>query len=485
MADEFPESSEATAIATPEDAIKLTQHVDISDVGPCKKHVKVAVDRGIIDAWLDEKFSNLVRQQPAHVPGFRPGKAPRKIIEKKFHKEVVNEVKNEVLMASLEQMAEENTLSPLSPPDLDPNAVVIPDEGPMVYEFDIEVRPEFDLPDYKGLKLRRPTHTFTDADVQKEERRVLQELGQIVPKEGAVAADDVVTADLVITHEGKEINRTSEIRVRIEKRLAFSDGVVENFAAQMTGAQVGETRTLNLVISQEVANESIRGVQMQAAFTVKDIKTVRLPELSPSLLSLFGVRSLDQFHELLQLRLERQLQYTQRQSARQQIMEQLAGNTNLELPRDLLVRQSRKALARRVMEMRSSGMTDAQIAGRQRVLEQDVIQSTAASLKEHFVLQKIAETASIEIEEVDIDQEIERLAVQSDESPRKVRARLEKEDLIETLATELLERKALALVLESATYEDYELNPSEADEGDVATVEAEVTPGTPETAPAN
>ena len=86
-----------------------------------------------------------------------------------------------------------------------------------------------------------------------------------------------------------------------------------------------------------------------------------------------------------------------------------------------------------------------------------MLKSTAAALKEHFVLQKIAEVEKIEIEDDDIDAEIERIADQTGESSRKVRARLEKEDLIEALAADLLERKALDLILRSATYEDYEL----------------------------
>ena len=126
--------------------------------------------------------------------------------------------------------------------------------------------------------------------------------------------------------------------------------------------------------------------------------------------------------------------------------------------------------------MRSAGMTDEQILGRQRVLEQDAIRSTAAALKEHFVLQKIAETEKLEIEDADIDAEIDRIADQTGESPRKVRARMEKEDLIEALATELLERKSLDLVLGSAEYEDYEMNPSDQEEGEVATMDATAVP---------
>jgi trigger factor len=127
------------------------------------------------------------------------------------------------------------------------------------------------------------------------------------------------------------------------------------------------------------------------------------------------------------------------------------------------------------MEMRSAGMSDEEIVGKRRLLEQDVVQSTAMALREHFVLQKIAEQEKIEINEAEIDAEIERIADRSNESPRKVRARMEKEDLIEALATELLERQALDLVLQNAEYEDVALK-AEDEEGEVATVAEQALP---------
>jgi len=471
--------TQSNSVTAP-DAIttKLPQTVEIRDVGPCKKHVKVTVDRAAIDARFDEKFSDLVRSDQSYVNGFRPGKAPRRIIERRYKKEVASEIKTEILMASLEQLAEEQAISPLSPPELDPGTIGIPDAGPFVYEFDIEVRPEFDLPGYKGLRLRRPTHSFTDADVTREARRFLEPFGQIVPKEDqTVGPDDLVTADVSIRRDGKELNKLEEVRIKVEKRLALADGVAEDFGRQMTGAKPGDTRTVDITLSQEVANPALRGTKVQAAFTVKDVKTVKPPELTAEVLGYFGVKTAEQFNELIRVRLERQLEYTQRQTARTQVLEKLAGDAKWELPQDLLRRQARKTLARRVMEMRSSGMTDEQIAGRQRVLELDSLRSTAAALKEHFVLQKIAELEKLEIEDADIEAEIEAIAERSGESYRKVKARMEKEDLIEALATELLERKALDLVLGSAEYDDYETDPAADDrEGEVATVSAPALP---------
>src|SRR6516165_7283152 len=96
-------------------------------------------------------------------------------------------------------------------------------------------------------------------------------------------------------------------------------------------------------------------------------------------------------------------------------------------------------------------------------------------VNEHFVLQKIAEVEKLDIDEDDLDDEIERLAIQNDESPRRVRARLEKEDLMEALATEIIERKALDLILDSAEYEEVPLDQGAG--APVATVETQTVPG--------
>lgn len=476
----FVDAAAGVAAAEDEGAIKLTQTVDIKDVGPCKKHVKVTVDRGAIDKRFDERFSELTLSDQPQVRGFRPGKAPRKMIEKQYYESVAEEIKSQVLMASLEQLAEDQAISPLSPPEFDPNLLNIPKEGAFVYEFDIEVRPEFDLPNYKGMKLRRPVHTYTPDEVEAEKKRLLEPYGQLVPKEPAVAdLFDTITADCTISFRGKEINKLDEVRVKVEPQLALSDGVAEDFGAKMKGAKPGDTREVDITISQESGAEQLRGQKVQASFVVKDVKTTRPPEITQDFLEgTFGVSTADSFTELVSAVLERRLEYSQRQAARQQVLEQIAAASTWELPQDMLRKQARKTLHRKLLEMKNSGMSDEQLKGRRRLLEQDVLKSTADALKEHFVLQKVAEVEKIEIEQEDIDNEIDRIAEQSGESFRKVKARLEKEDLMEAVAADLLERKALDMIISSATYEDYELKASDQT-AEVATVEAQAAPDAP------
>jgi trigger factor len=382
-------------------------------------------------------------------------------------------------MASLEQLAEEQDIAPLAPPDLEPGKIVIPKEGPLVYEFEVEVRPQFQLPNYKGLKLKRPVQTFVDTDVETEKRRLLEPYGQIVPKEGKspkVAIGDLVTCDITTRLGDQALNEVKEVRIKVDPRLALKDGVAEDFGKQMTGAKAGDTKTVDIKLSDAVANQALRGQTVKATFKIHDVKTVRLPELTPDILDQFGVSSEAQLDELLRVVLQRRLEYLQRQSARQQVINLVAEQALSELPQDLLVRQARRALQRKAVEMQSAGLSDQEVNGRLRMMQQDIVQSTAAALKEHFVLQKIAEDEKLDVNDDDIDAEIDRIAARTDESPRKVRARLEREDMLEALAAELLESKALDLILDNAEYEDVPLK-AEDQEAAVATTEAQAVQG--------
>jgi trigger factor len=275
--------------------------------------------------------------------------------------------------------------------------------------------------------------------------------------------------------DGKVIGSAKEVVFQVDDRLVFKDGVAQRFGEQIRGAKAGDKRDVELTLSDAVANADLRGRVVTASMEIKDVKTLRLPELTHDLLHNFGVHTPDQLRERVRVDLERRLEYSQRQSAREQVLAQISTAGNWELPRDLLMRQARKHLARKVMEMQEAGMSEDEIRGRQRLLQQDVMQSTALALKEHFVLQKIAEAEKIDVDNDEINDEIERLADQTGDAPRRVRARLEKDELIETLAAQIVERKALNLILDNAEYEDVSVD--EKPMRPVNTVEAQAVPG--------
>jgi len=463
---------------------KLRQEVEIKDIGPCKKHIKVVVDREDIDARMGDHFSKLVFE--SNVTGFRPGKAPRKLVEKRFFKEVGQQVKAEVLMASLQQLGDDYDLAPLSEPNIDIDKIEIPETGPMVYEFEAEVRPEFDLPEYRGLKLKRISRTFSDEDVTETRRRLLRQHGQVAPKDNGVAEmGDIVVVDMSIKDGDRQLGEFQESSLNVERQLAFKDGLIRNFADQIKGARAGDKRTFDVELSPQ-AGGGLGGKTVQAVMEVKDVKTVRLPDLTPEFVEEnFQVASAEQLDELIRVLLERNLEHTQRRSARLQVLQLLTGGKDWQLPEDLLKRQFRRARARRIMEMRSDGLSDEEIAKKIRLMEQDLLNETAVALQEHFVLQKIAELEDIEVDEDDLNDEIERIADQTGESPRKVRARLQKDDMLDALMAEMIERKALDLILETAEYVEEDQGQQSQDAAqkggagteELATVEVQAVPG--------
>jgi trigger factor len=120
----------------------------------------------------------------------------------------------------------------------------------------------------------------------------------------------------------------------------------------------------------------------------------------------------------------------------------------------MVSRQVDNALKRELFEMQQAGFTDEQIRARQNELLQNQISTTRQALKEHFVLDKIATEEKLVVTPQDKDIEIAYMAMQRGESPRKVRARIEKMGLMDNLDAQILERKAVDVVLAKAVFVD-------------------------------
>lgn len=115
------------------------------------------------------------------------------------------------------------------------------------------------------------------------------------------------------------------------------------------------------------------------------------------------------------------------------------------------------------MELQSHGFNQEQIKSHANDLQHNIMAYTARSLKEHFILERIAEDQKIEADPADFDTEIELLADQNDESPRRVRARIEKQGAMDTLRNQIIERKVIDLIESQAKFEEVPHIPAKAD----------------------
>ncbi len=463
--DEVEEKDDsAVAVEAEEESKDEPLHLDVQVASPsaCERHVTVTIAREDIERYFDDAFSEMM--PTAAVPGFRAGRAPRKVVEHRFRDEVSDQVKSALLLDSLEQISEEQRFTAISEPDFDLEAVEVPKEGPMTFEFKIEVRPEFDMPKWKGLKLNRPVREFSDADIDEQLEQMLSRYGQLVPVEGEAAEGDYISANITSTHDGKQLAHESETVVRIRPMLSFRDAKLEGFAKLMKGVKEGDKRTAEVTLSKDAPNADLRGKKVELEFEVLGVKKLKLPELTEEFLQEIGNFATEaELRDAIRKNLERQMEYQQQRIARGQISSLLTKSADWELPKGLLQRQSAREVERAVMELRRSGFSEAEIRARENQLRQNSTASTANALKEHFILERIAEEEKLDVEEGDYDKEIFLIAAQSGESPRRVRAQLEKRGLMDVLRNQIIERKVLELVQSEAKFNDEPYKPEKSD----------------------
>ncbi|WP_146451211.1 trigger factor [Bythopirellula polymerisocia] len=465
MADEELDELQAdTLTAEPEgeEDKPLNLEVEVASPSDCERHVTVTVSREDIDRYMNDAYSELMPS--ANVPGFRIGRAPRKLVESKFKKQIAEQIKGSLLLDSLSQISEEQSFTAISEPDLNLDAVEVPDDGPMTFEFDIEVRPEFDMPKWKGAKIERPVREFTPADVDLHLEKMLARYGQLVPHDGPASEGDYLTVNITTSHDGKQLEKEEEHVLRIRQKLSFRDGEVADFAKLMVGAKAGDRRKVDFELTQDAPNEDLRGKKINVEFEVLEVKKLKLPELNEEFLSEMGdFKTEGDLRDAINDSLNRQLEYEQQQKIRAQISSLLTKSADWQLPPGLLKRQSSRELERTVMELRRAGFNEAEIRARENTLRQNSAASTARSLKEHFILERIAEDENIEAQEGDFEKEVLLIAMQSGESPRRVRAQIEKRGLMDVLQNQIVERKVLELVQEHAKFADKPYEPEAFD----------------------
>ena len=432
---------------------KLSLVVKVDKPGSCQRHITVTVSRTDVDRYLTKAFDEL--KTKAEVPGFRPGRAPRKLVESRFKEQIGNQVKGSLLMDSLSQVSEEHDFSAISEPDFDLDAVTLPDDGPFTFEFNVEVRPEFDVPVWGGLKLERPVRSFTDEDVREHMVKLLTRHGKPIDREGGAQIGDALDLDVKVEHDGRLLVEHKDVRIRLASQVSFRDVNVDGVGALLAGVTVGEERKTTATISDGAENEPMRGKEVSVSFRPTAIRYIELPALTQAFLSeIGGFEDEDELLEAVRGELERQAVYSQQRRLREQITAALLRGATWELPPDLVRRQSRREMERMVLELQSSGFSMDMIRQYANQLRQNSLRATEAALKEHFIFERIAEDRKIEAEPGDYDREIELIAEQSDDSARRVRARIEKRGQMDALRNQIIERKVVELICSEAEFTD-------------------------------
>ncbi len=448
MASTETDSSEETGL----ERAKLQYDVKVDKISACERHVVVTIGRPEIDRYFKEAFDEVVPK--ADLPGFRTGKAPRKLIESRFKSEVADQVKNSLVIESLQDITEGDHFSAISEPKFNLKVIEVPSEGDFVYEFDIEVRPDFETPKWEGLELKRLTFNLSDSDVDKQTARTLSRFSKGEAVDGAAELGDTLVLNVKFFDGDSLVSSVEEQEVPLRTKLTFGDAIVENFGDLLAGVREGEKRDTTVTISDSAPNPAYRGKQFKAEFEVVEIRRIIIDDLTPVVLDSLGFESSEELRNFVREELERQFVYHQQQDLRKQIVGTLTAGADWEMPEGLVNSQTTRELQRMILELQRSGFQRDQINQYVNLSRNNARQSTIAALREHFVLEKIAEELEIEPTPEEYDREIELLAEQSDMSVRRMRARLEKSGQMDAVRNQIIERTVIEKITSAAKVSD-------------------------------
>lgn len=423
--------------------------VTIEDIGPCKKKVSVEIPEEKVQNAVKEDYDELRKE--ALVPGFRKGRVPMRLLEKKFGEELAKQVKVKLLADASDAAVKDNELDMIGDPDIDYEKIELPESGSMKFEFEVEVRPDFELPSLEGIAVEKPKITFGDDEIDDAVMAMRKRAGIMEPKDGAIELEDQVIANVVLDIEDVEEDEKREnIEISVIENGNIEGIPVEGLGELLVGAKAGDKKTTNVEVASTFYNEQYRGKKIAIEVDIKDVKHLVPAELDEAFFERLGIDDEEELRERITESMEQQADRDARANMASQIQKYLVDSTDFELPESIIADQSSRVLQREYTNML--------IQGRQREeIEQQMGQLRASSedqakeqLKQFFVMAKVADQLEIEVTEEEINGHIAQVAAYRGKRPEKMREELIKDGSLAQFSMQVREEKCIDKILESA-----------------------------------
>ena len=455
MAEEEQQTEELTEeksdTATEEEKPEVPKNiVTIEEAGPCKKKVIIEIPEEAITKATDEQYEKLRKE--ALVPGFRKGRAPRRLLERRFGKETTEQIKLTLLADASESAIKDSELQTIGEPDIDFENIELPSEGPMKFDFEVEVRPEFDLPELEGIPLTKTKLKVTDDQIDKEIEQLQKWSGVWTPRaDGAVEPNDQIIADVVLKVEGvEEEQKLDNVEIYIRQNGFIGTVPVEKLDELLIGAKVGDTKQTSVDVPKTYFREEYRGKKVDIQIDIKDIKWLKPAEFDENFLKRFGVEDEKELkkatHDNLQSRLDDQV----RTEMTEQIFEYLLSNTDFDLPLDVVGEQAHTVLQRQYTNLVMRGLSREQIEEQMEQLQASSEGQAKQQLKIFFIMDKVADKLEIDVSEEEINGHIAQLATRRGQRPERMREDMERDGSLAQFKLEVRQAKCVAKLLETA-----------------------------------
>ena len=424
----------------------------VEQLSPTRVKITVEVPFADLKPSMDKAYAEVAKS--VNIPGFRRGKVPPVVIDQRFGRGVIiQEAFNDSWQSFYGAALTENNLSPLAQPDVEVTKL---EDGDLIeFTAEVDVRPEFELPDFTTLQAQVDALDVPDTLVESQVDVLRNRFGSRETVERAAADGDIVTISLVASQDGEELVAGSaddlEYTIGSGKML---DGLDE----AVIGLSAGESASF----SSTLVSGPHQGEAADIEVTVSKVQTAELPDADDEFAQ--EASEFDTIGELrsnISERLTRMARLEQASQARDAVLEGLLGQVDIEVPEHLLTsdietrrQQITEQLAQAGLTLESY-LTDIAEDQTEEEFWADLEQRSEQALKAQIILDKIADERAIGVDQNDLTQHILRKAQADGVPPQQVADHLQEHPHhIEEYMLEIRRGKALAMIVEAATVTD-------------------------------
>ncbi|MGD9115079.1 MAG: trigger factor [Desulfobacterales bacterium] len=426
----------------------------VENVSSVKKTLHIEVPADEVVRELNSAYKELKKR--AKVKGFRPGKIPRSVLERLFKKDVHADVSSKLIQSSFMEALKETELKVIGNPQLDPPELDA--SGPYAYDATVEISPEIDDIDYKGLALKRTNYTVSDEEVEAQLKILQKNMAdyQKIEESRPIREDDYALIDYEGFREGQPFPETALTQ---NFRMKIGDGqILKELDDQIIGMKPGDTKEVNVTFPQGYSNENLAGLDISFRVTLNEIREEVLPKINDALAKKAGqYETLDELKKVIVDNLNQGYSKRMEQELHEQIYQDLIAKTDFEVPDTLvemelegIVAEAERSFAYRNISMEDLGVTRESIAEKYR-------DTAVKQVKRHLLLNKMIDQEDLSLSDDELESALGEMAENFNQPLEEIKKYYDQQqDKLEFFKHTLLEKKAIKLIIDSGKIEDVE-----------------------------
>ncbi len=404
---------------------------DVETLSPTRVKLTVDMPFDELAPQLDAAYKRIAAQ--VTVPGFRKGKVPSRIIDQRFGRALVlEEAVNEAVPAAFEQAVAENKLKPLGTPEFDVQE--LNDGENLAFTVEVDVRPEFDLPDLDAFTVEVDGAEPNDEEVAEQVDALRARFATLTDVERPAQDGDVLLVDLSGACEGVEVEDLMASALSFE--VGGKEEPLPGFDDAVRGAVADEVRSFSFPAE---AGE-YEGKDIDVTVTVTTVRERELPVADDDFaLMASEFDTMDELTEDVRTRLVRMKRVEQGVQARTKLHEQLVDSVDFPLPESLIARELEEHFHDGHGDEDHKAEFESEARGR---------------IKSAILLDRIAEENELTVAQEELSAWLMQQAPRYGMTPDQFANELVAANQVQMAVTEVRRAKALAFVMEKAKIVD-------------------------------